>query len=167
MIAEAKKKNFGPREFDWSFMGQITHTRRHTCALAAKDIPYGKFLATPGFSQGASREEYYDVMTRSKLVLCPSGPCTPDSFRFAEALEAGCIPIVDGLTPDRYYPRGYWTYVLGMDLPFPLIYEWSTLPHVIEFWLKHWKANAAACGSWWVHQKAEWVKQLREDLHGG
>lgn len=167
LIDTAQKQHFKNRPYDWSFMGQITHERRIQCAAAAEKLPQeGFFYGTNGFAEGKPQEEYYSVMVRSKLVLCPSGPCTPDSFRFAEALEAGCIPIVDDLTPDISYKPGYWNYVLDeLYLPFPLIQNWNTLPAVVEFWLKHWKASAAHCAHWWKHKKEQWYMQLREDLH--
>jgi len=177
MIHEAlrRKMDYQKRDLDFSFMGQVTHQRRIDCVAAAEKISNWSpeqrdaslIFSTPGFTQGKSRPEYYDVMARSKLVLCPSGPCTPDSFRVAEALEAGCIPIVDDLTPNPAYRPGYWNYALGTSyLPFPLIHDWSTLPSVVSFWLKHWKANAGYCSQWWKSKLSEWVDQLREDING-
>lgn len=162
----AKKLHFKVREFDWSFMGQMTHSRRIECVNATQEImERGKLLVTDGFTRGVPRGEYYDVMVRSKLVLCPSGPCTPDSFRFAEALEAGCVPIVDDLTQNPNYPPGYWNYTLGdLHLPFPLIHDWSTLPAVADFWLKTWKSRAEECRTWWNLKKILWCRQMQEDL---
>lgn len=166
MIAAAKK--FSPndeRPYDWHFMGQKTHSRRVECLDAAEGIPKGRCLATEGFTQGESRDSYYVSMIRSKLVLCPSGPCTPDSFRFAEALESGAVPIVDDLTPNPNYPEGYWKYVFdAKTLPFPLITNWDTLPEVMEECLAHWEEMSIECMAWWTFQKAKLVMEMREDL---
>lgn len=165
MINEARKRNNGVRSFDWSFMGQVTHSRRIECVDAANALPRGRLLCTKGFTQGETREKYYDVMVRSRAVLCPSGPCTPDSFRFAEALEAGCIPIVDDATPNPMYPPGYWRYVFaGEALPFPLVEDWNTLPFIFEMLRADWDARIGACRLWWKNQKERLIREMKEDL---
>jgi hypothetical protein len=155
------------RDFDWCFLGQVTHERREQCALAARPMQRGMWFGTDGFFKGVPQNIYFDMFVRSKFVLCPSGPNTPDSFRFAEALEAGCIPIVDGLSPKRGYPRGYWGYVTGEnegDLPFPVIYDWSELPRIFPGLLKGWGVLRDRCDNWWNSKKQTWAHQLRRDL---
>ena len=164
MIAAAKK-HVHNRPYDWCFLGQVTHRRRVECVEAAWEIPNGKLLPTKGFTQGVPREDYYASMVRSKVVLCPSGPCTPDSFRFCEALEAGAIPIADDLTPRADYPAGYWQYVFGTDkLPFPVISDWNTLPNVIADCLKNWQRKSCECQTWWMATKHKLVNQMKQDL---
>jgi len=161
LIAQHATKD---RVFDWSFMGQVTHSRREQCVAALRDVPFGCLLKTPGFTQGVPRNDYYTVLAQSKLVPCPSGPCTPDSFRFAEALEAGCIPIADDLTPKPEYPQGYWRYTLGVDCPIPVIQDWSLLPDLMAEWLKDWEEKSAVCQAWWKEKKRYWIRSMREDL---
>lgn len=160
-------KDFSPRmqrDYDWSFYGQMTHSRRIECVSATQGIPNGALVVTPGFTQGVTREEYYRIICRSKLVLCPSGPCTPDSFRFAEALEAGCVPIVDELTQYASYPAGYWNYIFPGHLPFPLMRNWMTLDMVVELYLRDWATRARECFTWWIDQKQRMVRELMEDI---
>ena len=165
MIAAAKEHSHGSRPYDWSFMGQMTHSRRVECVGAASGLPNGKLLPTKGFTQGVPREDYYASMVRSKVVFCPSGPCTPDSFRFCEALEAGAIPIADDLTPKESYPQGYWNYVFGTDkLPFPVVSDWSTLPSVLADCLKDWQRKTCECQTWWMATKHKLVNQMKQDL---
>ena len=154
------------RIYDWSFAGQLTHIRRVMCvdALQVESHRPHFLLPTAGFTQGLPRREYYEIMARSKLVLCPSGPCTPDSFRFAEALEAGCIPIVDDHIQHAWYPPGYWKFVCGELLPFPIISDWQELPVVMEFWLKDWERKRNVCQRWWNAVKSIWINKLKEDL---
>jgi hypothetical protein len=149
-----------------SLYGQDTHTRRHECFAAAANIPGAKLLRTPGFTQGVPREEYYRVMRQSKLVACPGGPCTPDSFRFSEALESGAIPIADDLCARAEYPSGYWRYVFQEDkLPFPIVSNWEQLSDVAREWLPRWEELQPICMKWWSAKKMSWIKQMREDLH--
>jgi len=154
------------RIYDYSFAGQVTHVRREQCIKAAYGLTDKGFIfPTQGFAQGMRRDDYYDVMVHSKFVLCPSGPCTPDSFRFAEALEAGCVPIVDGLSPRWMHLEGYWSYVFNDEqLPFPVITEWSELPDVMRKCLPQFDEMQRSCSSWWQFQKDRLVLKLQEDL---
>jgi hypothetical protein len=165
MISTALGFTKGVRDLNWSFLGQMTHIRRIMCVSACQELEApGYLLPTNGFTLGQPRNVYYDVMVRSKLVLCPSGPCTPDSFRFAEALEAGCIPIVDDLIQHAWYPPGYFQYVLGENLPFPVLNDWNTLPQVVEEWLDDWELKADRCQRWWKGMKIGWTQRMQRDL---
>jgi hypothetical protein len=164
-LAEGRFDGHKERIFQLSFAGQVTHDRRRFCFAAANEVPGNKMLfPTKGFGQGIGREDYYRILLQSKYVPCPSGPCTPDSFRFAEALEAGCIPIADDLAPNPSYPQGYWSYLFGDKLPFPVIEDWSTLSDVIEDIDLNYDFNQRQCSSWWTTQKDIWVLKLMEDL---
>ena len=163
LIARAHRHRDG-RVYDYSFAGQVTHKRREDCMKAATQMtPHGFLYHTAGFAQGLPRQDYYDVMVHSKFVLCPSGPCTPDSFRFAEALESGCVPIVDAISPRPGHPEGYWEYLFN-TIPFPVIYDWSELPELFHKILPRFDELQEACADWWSAQKDSYVKQLREDL---
>src|SRR5271166_3806676 len=75
MISAARSAGTVERPYDWNFMGQVTHSRRKECVQAAMLIPNGKLLETEGFSLGETRAHYYGEMLKSKIVLCPAGPC--------------------------------------------------------------------------------------------
>lgn len=154
------------RELDWSFVGQITHDRRKEMMFATAGLTNGFFHATDSFggtgTDGMDYTEYLDTMIRSKFVLCPSGPCTPDSFRVWEALEAGCLPIVDSYataTPER----GFWEYLLGNDLPFPIVEKWSELVDLLPQLEADYPHNVNRAYSWWQLKKREIRKQLESD----
>jgi len=167
LIELAKKYSFGERPYDWNFMGQVTHSRRIECVNAVIGLRNGRLLRTEGFTKGEPREKYYATMVRSKTVLCPSGPCTPDSFRFAEALESGCIPIVDNLTQNPTYPGGYWNYIFSsQQFPFPVIDDWTLLREVMYSYLKDFPARMHECQAWWLAQKYRMIAEMKEDLYG-
>lgn len=154
-----------PRIFEWSFYGQSTHVRRRECCAALREMRNGKLLETAGFTQGVPHDEYYRVMVQSLMVACPSGPCTVDSFRICEALEAGCIPIADDCTPDPNFPSGYWNYVFEeTKLPFPVLGNWAKLPQVIDEWLYNWESNAEDCAMWWRAKKSSWIDKMKSDV---
>jgi hypothetical protein len=152
------------RPLDWYFAGQITHARRVACAEQLRKLPNGDLLETSGFWQGYDREQYYHFFSHAKIIPCPSGPTTPDSFRVWEALEFGCLPIVDGTCPKFAYPHGYWKYVLGHTPPFPIIYDWADLPRIMKEEIDKWPYNRDCAWAWWQEYKKEMMQWVAQDL---
>lgn len=156
------------RELPFFFSGQVTHERRHECSAALARMPGGRVIETERFTEGISQKDYWRHLASAKLAPCPSGPCSPDSFRLYEALEAGCVPIADAVTPLGPEP-GYWTYVCGEPPPFPEITDWSTLPTLAEALLSDWPANANRVLAWWGRYKRDLAWRMGEHvqaLHG-
>jgi len=147
------------REYDWFFAGQVTHSHRYACVEQLRRMSRGFLLETAGFWQGMERSNYYTALNRAKIIPCPSGPETPDTFRVWEALEAGCVPIVDASCPKKDFPTGFWEYVLGKPLPFPVISDWKTLPDVIQEELQKWPANRDALYKWWMNYKRHLLRE--------
>lgn len=148
---------------------QNTHRRRHDCFAAARDLAdHGDWdvttVETPGFLQGLDRADYLADMASAKIALCPAGSTTPDTFRLWEALTAGCVPIVDGLTSDDNYPAGYWSMV-APGAPFPIITDWAAeLAKTVEAVLADWEALAVRCGAWWAGRLAQERVWVRDDV---
>lgn len=146
-------RKFGPqpKTLDWFFAGQVTHERRYQCVKQLRNMPNGHLLETPGFTQGMPREEYYKLMLSAKVIPCPSGPVELATARIFEAVECGCVPIVDGRTPHpedaTAPPYGYWEWFFNGEPPFIVIYDWEALPEVMAKALEH-------------HD--EWVKLFQE-----
>lgn len=145
-----KKQGMSAKSLDFFFAGQVTHnSRREMAAHLALFSEGGKLISTDGFAQGLPYEEYIQLMCRSKVIPCPEGYVSPDSFRLYEALEAGCIPIVRN--------KAFWTRLFG-EVPFPIIDDWSELPDLI----KHMKDRPDMnnkCQAWWLAKKRElrWI----------
>lgn len=152
------------RPLDWFFAGQMTHIRRHQCVAELKKIPNGRLVETPGFWQGLERTEYFRTMASAKIIPCPSGPVTPDTIRMAEALEAGCLPIIDATCPRPGFPTGFWEYVLGSTPPFPVVQDWRTLPEVMRQELAKWPANRDVAMEWWREYKRKMRNWMVEDV---
>lgn len=165
------------REFAWGYAGQITHERRQQAELAMRgmvtswdagadghaDSTLGRcwYLGTEGFTQGMDQDQYWRFLARTKVAPCPAGPETASSFRVWEALEAGCVPIVDARPPGG--TPGYWDRVLGPHHPLPVIDDWATLPTVIGQVLDDWALNAATVSAWWQQHKWELATYLHID----
>lgn len=156
------------RTLDYFFVGQVTHPRREECRRAVNALNptvfYGEFIATSKFGEEVvPYEDYLRKLASSKIVLCPSGPETPDSFRLYEALEAGCLPIVDAFASNNQ-DWGYWKYLYGDDIPFPIISYWDRLPELLDELLDNWPANSMKAFAWWQLKKREIRLQLEADV---
>lgn len=148
----------------WSFVGQVTNRRRTEMVEAARLAPPGVLIGTDRFAahldgHGLARDKYIGLTARSKVVLCPSGPHTVDSFRLFEALEAGAIPFADAQTPE-FQDMGYWVRVFGEPPPFRILYEWSSLTGNLEEVLPDATAIANRCSAFYQ----AWKRRLAYDL---
>lgn len=153
------------RFYNFSFSGQVTHERRTDCALALEKLPNGFLNKTAGFTQGLNHQQYYELMANSKVIPCPSGPGTPDSFRFFEALEAGCVPIADSRTPRDSEPTRYWNLLFGENLPFPVIDSWEAqAKDMIQYHVDVWPKTANEIFAWWQGYKRNFVLGLEDDI---
>ena len=148
-----------PRPLDWFFSGQVLeHPRRVECARVLRQMGSGYLNETQGFTQGLGQKTYLEQMSRARVAPCPSGPCTPDTFRLFEALEAGCVPVVDvGPDPD------YWR-VTFPDAPFPCVNHWDEFPDLLPALVDDSVVMSNRCFSWWQRHKASWGRWLAEDL---
>jgi GR25 family glycosyltransferase involved in LPS biosynthesis len=83
------------REFHWSFYGTDWNKRSQEMAalVDAKLIKSYRFYKGWNDPESLSREDYLGMLVNSIFVPCPPG-MNPETFRFYEALEAGCIPVV-------------------------------------------------------------------------
>lgn len=156
------------RTIDYSFVGQVNHERRQQCfdvLMQFKPLyPTSYVVGTKGFGEEAVQyKEYLTVMAKSKVVLCPSGIESPDNFRLYEALEAGSLPVVDAFSTNFKTP-GFWKYIFGNDVPFPIVDYWDALPDMLPALLADFPANANRVFAWWQGQKRKLKWQLIDDV---
>ena len=153
------------RIYDFSFCGQVTHIRREQCVEAARNIRNGYLHTTKQFYSGLEHAEYFKILGQSKIVLCPSGPVNADTFRMAEALEAGAIPVCDEFPGWRDQPTtGIFNMLFQQGYPFPVVKNWSELPSVMESILNNYDEVQRTVSFWWAAYKAEYYSWLRTDL---
>lgn len=81
------------RKYDVSFIGQLDPYRRSdffTCLRQLKiDNSFIHFYE--GWNRGLGPEKYSEVMSDTKIALVPWGSGSLDTFRFYEAMSAGCV----------------------------------------------------------------------------
>lgn len=154
-----------PKALDWFFGGQVTHERRQEAAQALQGVPRGLLHATDRYFdlRDMPQDVYFGHLASAKVVPCPSGPLTVDTARAFEAMEAGCQPILDIVSPGQE-PWDYWAFLLGADFPAPRIVDWAALPEAIEREVSEWPGNANRTWGEWQRWKRRTVLQLDADL---
>ena len=170
---KAAKEQAMERPLDYWFSGQITHSRRRELIKALHTVVefehennlVGEWTETKGFTQGFPHNLYYKMMASAKAIPCPSGPATPDSFRLFEALEAGCVPIADNMTPPELGAgvEGYWKY-LYPDAPFPMIDDYEYLQGKLTDVRDNYPMVNNKVFAWWQNYKRWLVHRIVDDV---
>jgi len=135
-----KKIGLVEKDIDNFYAGQLNSDERRNLASFMVSIPKTVFFGTDGFSRGLPQDMYYDYLAHAKYAPAPGGHVSPDSFRFYEALEAGCIPV--------QFPR--YLADLFPDIPFD--------PK------KPYQQNANNIFAWWQKQKMLLRQKIKDDL---
>lgn len=145
----------------WGFAGQKTHSRRKQLVRYLRPLEDGFLLETDGFTQGLSPEEYIRVLWDSKVAPCPSGAVIPDTFRVYEALEAQCVPLLDGFDPQGGSDN-YWFHLFG-DHPLPVLEHWQDAPGTIDYFCDTYPVKQNRVSAWWQQYKNQMKQWLRVD----
>ena len=148
------------RDYVWSFAGQIIQkpTRQEMIAQM-KSIPCTYYIhetfawADP---KSLSIIDYRNLLLKTIFVPCPTGWWNLDSFRVYEALEAGCIPIVEK-KPFDYFSKLFGRY------PFLSVDRWEEAPDLINHLLAdpvRLEQKRQQCLKWWLNQKKRLQKRV-------
>lgn len=151
------------KDLDWSFAGQVNNPERKQLVATLQEaletnpeLTRGVVLPTEGFNQGLDHDDYRRLLARSKVVPCPPGATTVDTFRVWEAIEHGAIPVV----PDSVY----WAQVApGSSLP--MVDHWDTnLAELLGWWADKWPKRSNQLWAWWFNRRAWIADRLRQDV---
>lgn len=153
------------KTLDVFFCGQITHERRQLCKEKLETLEVKKeCIYNDSFAQETiTAKEYYEKMSQTKVVPCPSGTVTPSSFRVFEALEAGAVPVVDSKTPNGSFPDNYWEFLFE-NPPFPIFKDYEQLPGYIMDTLEHYPEINNKVFSWWQGYKRQVAYKLTDHI---
>lgn len=137
-----------PKTRSWFFSGQNGHVKRDELAEALADVPGGELHLNDGFMTGMDRPTYLRALEETRIAPCPGGPSTQDSFRFYEALERGCVPVVDEYRSDGG-GGGFWD-LLGVpgDVA-QRVGHWKDFAQVRSAVETAWPWPAVRAHSWW------------------
>lgn len=146
------------RKYTWSFAGQIEKSTRREMILNMKKISNFKIHETGSFldPNGLAVDTYHALLSDTLFVPCPKGFCNLDSFRVYEALEAGCIPIVEKS------PTDYFTHFFGAH-PFLSVSSWDEVAPLVEATLadpEKLEKRRIECSEWWLNYKGKMKKEM-------
>tara|TARA_Y100001970_G_scaffold256098_1_gene333476 strand:+ start:1393 stop:2283 length:891 start_codon:yes stop_codon:yes gene_type:complete len=140
-----KKKD--KRKYKWAFTGTPHKSSRHDLLFQFSGIKPFFCHKTEKFGvKNLSVDEMNEVLSSSEFLPCPYGFFHPDSYRLYEALECGCIPIVENAYQyyDRLYPNN----------PFLKVDKWGDAKSIMQAWGNDQiKKKQEECIIWWSKQK--------------
>lgn len=159
-----EKLGYTKKTREWFFAGQVNHTRRKQMAEVLEKLeeitPGKNFYPTDGFAKGLEHLDYFKYLSEAATAICPPGNVSHESFRVYEALEAGCVPILDEISAQN--KRGYWDKLFMMH-PLPVVKDYENeLPSlIIEAQDIHLRNYVF---SWWQAYKMSFRSALKEAL---
>lgn len=136
------------RKYIWSYVGERWDHNRNIMASAMRTVPNGLLYVVHHNGPRMSVVDMSKLYRSSIFVPCPRGAISMDNFRVTEALEAGCIPIVER--------NDYWLKMHGPDCPILQINDWNEVPVIIS---NLYRERAALenlrmlCFNWWNKRK--------------
>ena len=135
------------RKYKWTFTGTPHKSSRHDLLFQFSDIKPFFCHKTEKFNvKIISVDEMSEILSSTEFIPCPSGFFHPETYRLYEALECGCIPIVENIY--QYYDR------LFPDNPFIKIDKWSDAKPIIKAWGKDQiRKKREECRIWWTEEK--------------
>lgn len=138
------------RIYDFSFSGNVNNYYRRNCVDALGKLEHSVSNTTGGFGMGLPYNEYLGLLANTKFAVCPSAISTPDSFRIYEALEMGCVPVLDRAGAELF------TYIWGKN-PLVNIVDWQNLNirNMPNFYTRQ-----GECKYWWGQLKNKIVTDL-------
>jgi hypothetical protein len=139
------------RKYLWSFAGDAKKLTRGPMLQAMAQAGDGFQHLSEGFGSADAlpTDAYRRLMDDSIVVPCPAGWSNLETFRVYEALEAGCIPIVESRPGFDYF-----TQLLGPH-PLPTVASWEDAATLV----KRLKAEnelepmRQTCAAWWAKYK--------------
>jgi len=143
-VAHKRKSN---RKYKWAFTGTPHKSSRHDLLFQFSNIKPFFCHKTEKFDRkNISVDEMSEILSSTEFIPCPYGFFHPDSYRVYEALECGCIPIVENAYQyyDRLYPNN----------PFIKIDKWQDAKSIMQEWSNDQiKKKGEECSIWWDKQK--------------
>lgn len=144
------------RRYVWSFAGMIKSSRIEMAHAMSRLHPHCLADSSKG-GQRLDRAAYDEVMRDSVFVPCPMGAVLVDTVRPFEALELGCIPLIESRFLIDYHHK-----LLGPN-PIPAFRSWKAAALYCEALMRDPAALSETqheVRSWWASYK----RSLRERI---
>ena len=154
-IADRKKNN---RKYKWAFTGTPHKSSRHDLLFQFSNIkPFFCHKTEKFDTKIISVEEMSEVLSSTEFIPCPNGFFHPETYRLYEALQCGCIPIVEDAY--KYYDR------LFPDNPFIKVGKWADAKPIIKSWGNDQiEKKKEECISWWSNYKIDLQETVKNKI---
>ena len=154
-VSNKQKNN---RKYKWAFTGTPHKSSRHDLLFQFSGIEPFFCHKTQKFDQKIiSVDEMSEVLSLTEFIPCPNGFFHPETYRVYEALECGCIPIVEKAY--KYYDRLFPTN------PFLKVDMWAEAKPIIKGWGNDQiKLKRDECRIWWSNLKNELQKSIKDKV---
>ena len=148
-------KQENKRKYKWAFTGTPHKSSRHDLLFQFSSIKPFFCHKTNKFNEKViSVDEMSKILSLTEFMPCPNGFFHPETYRLYEALQCGCIPIVEDAY--KYYDR------LFPNNPFVKIGKWADAKTVIKNWgEKEIKEKQEECSIWWSDYKNELQEMIK------
>ena len=142
--------NILKRNYKWSFLGTTHGSSRYDLLNKHKNITPNFINLTENFSGKKSMDtnDYYKILNNSIFAPIPHGYFHPETYRLYEALEAGCIPIIENPFQffDNFLPNN----------PLLSVNSWEDSSTIIKKYLENKKDIEILrnkINDWWTQHK--------------
>ena len=143
------------KKYKWTFVGTPHKSSRNDLLFQLSNIKPNFIHKTRKFNEKIIEvNEMSKVLSLTEFLPCPNGFVHPETYRVYEALECGCIPIVENAYKyyDRLFPKN----------PFIKVDKWSEAKTIINNLDKEKiKQKREDCKMWWNNYK----KELQESIN--
>ena len=139
-------------------MGTPHKSSRHDLLHQLSDVSPSYVYKTEKFNKTIlGVKEMSQILSSTKFIPCPNGFVHPETYRVYEALECGCIPIVENAY--KYYDR------LFPNNPFIKVKMWKEAKTILETWKKDSiKKKSDECIYWWSKQKNDLQDFIKDKI---
>jgi len=151
-------KQENKRKYKWAFTGTPHKSSRHDLLFQFSNIkPFFCHKTNKFNDKVISVDEMSNVLSSTEFMPCPNGFFHPETYRLYEALQCGCIPIVEDAY--KYYDR------LFPNNPFIKIEKWADAKNIIKNWKeKEIKEKQKECSIWWNNYKNELQEMIKTKI---
>jgi len=145
-----EKINILKKNYTWSFLGTTHGSSRYDLLDKHKRIIPNFINLTEDFSgkKSMNTDDYYKILNNSIFAPIPHGYFHPETYRLYEALEAGCIPIIENPFKffDDFLPNN----------PIPSVNSWEDSSIIIKKYLENkteLEDLEKKIQGWWIQHK--------------
>lgn len=106
---EQQHKKLSERKYDFFYSGQISPNRtKFVQKIKSISSPFKTIIQeNDNFRTGFSIDDYFKIMNETKISFVPLGKIIPESFRYNESFESGCV-VINEFPIDKY--KDIWYY---------------------------------------------------------